>query len=221
MSDEADSLAIQCKVCGLNIPRKATLCYHCNSHQDWRRHLSISNTALALLVALFSVMSTAVPPLYAWINRHSKTHLSIASMDEKIIRLVATNEGFEPSIIEGADIILSQLPPTSRLELVGNSALISNGSRQIDFKVRLGLTGEQAYSRSINLIRDALSENPTILGKVKIRIRESDRSSIATNYPIDASVVFAMLRKHADECDDVSKPTFTNDCLGGGAEKEP
>ena len=52
-----------CKVCAEEIKKAARICIKCNSYQDWRANLSVSNTVLALLVALISVLTAAVPAL--------------------------------------------------------------------------------------------------------------------------------------------------------------
>ena len=220
VSVDSSSDLKKCSACGLDVPRQARLCHHCGSHQDWRRHLSLSNTALALLVALISVLSTAVPPAFRWLNTKSKTHLSLASVDQKTLRFVATNDGFYPSMIEGADVDLPQLPPASGLELIGGNAIILNGNRQVDLKIRTGLSGSQAYDSSIKIASDAMSINPKVQGFVVIKVRESDRTLTVFRYPVTTDTVFLLLRKHADECDDAPKPTFTNDCVGGGEKDE-
>jgi hypothetical protein len=50
-----------CKVCGEAIKKVARICIHCNNYQDWRAEVNVSSTVLALLVALASVLSWAVP----------------------------------------------------------------------------------------------------------------------------------------------------------------
>lgn len=42
----------QCIQCASEIPSAARKCVHCQSLQDWRRHIDIGNTSLALLIAL-------------------------------------------------------------------------------------------------------------------------------------------------------------------------
>lgn len=57
---------LYCSECRQHIPVGARICPTCGSYQDWRRFLSIGQTPLALLVALFSVattLATIIPPL--------------------------------------------------------------------------------------------------------------------------------------------------------------
>src|SRR5688500_2359672 len=53
-----------CVVCQEPIRLGATTCIHCGSSQGWQRHLSVSSTVLALLVALISVLQSALPTLF-------------------------------------------------------------------------------------------------------------------------------------------------------------
>jgi hypothetical protein len=52
-----------CALCGMEIPLGALKCSHCDSFQDWRKHLPFSSTVLSLLVALLSVLTVAAPAL--------------------------------------------------------------------------------------------------------------------------------------------------------------
>ena len=63
-SDATHDLAIDknnCKVCNLPISKRATKCPECSSFQNWRRYLNTSESFLALLVALASVLAFAIP----------------------------------------------------------------------------------------------------------------------------------------------------------------
>lgn len=64
-SGEIRDKLIVCKVCCESIQDGARKCIHCDSFQDWRRFLNMSGTVLALLVALITVSSTALPQMIA------------------------------------------------------------------------------------------------------------------------------------------------------------
>ncbi len=57
---QTDDEKAPCPVCGEPISPKALKCIHCDSYLDWRRFLIVGNTALALVIALVSVATTAV-----------------------------------------------------------------------------------------------------------------------------------------------------------------
>ena len=49
----------KCKICASEIPRAAIKCTKCGSYQNFRRYFEFSNSTLALLIALISVVSLA------------------------------------------------------------------------------------------------------------------------------------------------------------------
>jgi hypothetical protein len=54
---------IRCRECRSELVEDAVKCKECDAFQDWRRHLTFSATVLALLVALVSVLTVAIPIL--------------------------------------------------------------------------------------------------------------------------------------------------------------
>ncbi len=55
-----DSDYKKCKICKENISRNVVVCPHCNSFQNWRRHLGLSSTFLSILLALISVLTVFI-----------------------------------------------------------------------------------------------------------------------------------------------------------------
>ncbi len=53
----------RCLACKHEIEPGATKCVHCESFQNWKRHLQFSSTVLSLLIALFSVAGLTIPVL--------------------------------------------------------------------------------------------------------------------------------------------------------------
>jgi hypothetical protein len=47
-----------CPECKQPVPTDANICPNCKSYQNWRRYVAVGQTNLALLVALFSVLTT-------------------------------------------------------------------------------------------------------------------------------------------------------------------
>lgn len=75
MNELQDSPNIkQCKTCGEDIKSSAKKCIHCNSFQDLRRYLPISNTMIALIIALISVVAAVSPILKKVFNRTKFQH---------------------------------------------------------------------------------------------------------------------------------------------------
>lgn len=92
---------VNCWACRTPLKKRQKICLECNSWQDWRRHISISNTSLALLIALFSVVTlvgTKFLEFYDELHPELEIHLS-GHFDTKgqVITLNAYNFGTVPA----------------------------------------------------------------------------------------------------------------------------
>jgi hypothetical protein len=98
-----------CRVCAEPINVRATKCIHCNSDQGkWRQLGGLSSTVLALLIALFSVLTTAVPVMInALTPLDSRLVFSFPVADEARIALLVSNNGVRPGMLQ--DILLKSL----------------------------------------------------------------------------------------------------------------
>jgi hypothetical protein len=147
-----------CKQCKQPIPVSARLCVHCKSYQDWRGYLSVSSTVLALLVALISVLTAAVPVVTKALRSDvSNTIASEPIFDGVDARIVISNLGEDPSVIRQAllrpyDPDPFKRPPLKqiRFKLKDTSAgFIPKGNAQIIFEALpedLGFSAEQIKS---------------------------------------------------------------------------
>lgn len=89
-----------CRVCQERISALATKCPHCSSYQDWRVRISPVNMALALLVALVSVVSMAVPMVKSALTPDN-SQLAITYLDraDVTVPIVVSNKGSRPAVI--------------------------------------------------------------------------------------------------------------------------
>lgn len=96
----------QCVVCKEKIKQSAIKCTHCDSYQNWRRHLGLSSSLLSIIVALFSVLTVFVTVITIAIKEDdSKIHFSVLNirggmltyMEEPkrtfIVEIFVTNSG--------------------------------------------------------------------------------------------------------------------------------
>jgi len=89
-----------CKQCRQAIPDAASRCYHCGSVQDWRSWLSLSNTSLALIIALISILSVSINQIRGLIASDQpdiKMILEEAVEDEATF--IARNEGLMGGVV--------------------------------------------------------------------------------------------------------------------------
>lgn len=84
----------KCLYCGESIAVSAKKCIHCDSFQDWKRHLSVGNSALALLVALASVITLSLPGIQTFISPPtSRITPVILSGEQSFIDIAVVNSG--------------------------------------------------------------------------------------------------------------------------------
>ena len=89
-----------CKICGEEIKKTARKCIHCDSYQDWRGSLSLSQTVLALLIALISVATTAVPVIReSLFTKNAEVVEAFEGANDKVITFLVSNLGARPGSI--------------------------------------------------------------------------------------------------------------------------
>jgi hypothetical protein len=95
-----------CSTCFKPIHRMAKKCTECDSYQDWRRHMQLGSSVLALMVALVSVTALSAPILSQLMTQeNSNIHVSLQTVLEPAIYLMATNDGVRAGSV--AEIHLS------------------------------------------------------------------------------------------------------------------
>ena len=95
----------ECRTCREPIKAGARKCVRCDSFQDWRRFLTLSTSALALIIALVSVISALGPGIVRMLSgdRSELVVSYIATVDEGLL-LLASNKGTRPAVIHGATL---------------------------------------------------------------------------------------------------------------------
>lgn len=115
-AENAAPLRKNCPVCGEGIALKARKCIHCDSLLDWQRHLNFSSTFLALLVALISVTTVAVPIFVAAFEvKKSIITMDMISTAGESIGVLVTNKGDRPGLISSGYLTL---PPGGGIPIV-------------------------------------------------------------------------------------------------------
>jgi hypothetical protein len=95
-----------CRVCAEPINKAAQKCIHCQTEQSvWRRRLGFSSTVLALLIALISVLSSAVPA-FKEILTPKDSHLSFTYLGatDDYIGILISNSGNRPGSVRFATL---------------------------------------------------------------------------------------------------------------------
>jgi hypothetical protein len=92
-STAIQSASFPCKECRRLILTGARKCTHCNSYQNWRRHLGVSQVTIALLITLISVVTSAAPRIYDWLYAHSDVRTEFRQVYLYYFELFASNPG--------------------------------------------------------------------------------------------------------------------------------
>lgn len=200
-----------CSSCSLSIPSTAKLCSHCNSYQDFRRHLSVSNTALALVIALVSVITTALPVISdALRSDNSRVRISTPVARGKQLLIMATNTGARPGVIQSAAIHSSMLSAMLHPH-ASSDGLVESGSEQIIFDVQIRMSPQTARRQALLPFYNTanIAEGTATIQKLDIRggtadvvVVQYDGSSHIEQLPLSIFDIGILLHAHADQCEE-------------------
>jgi len=101
MTDEAPKPAKkECRVCAELIEGRALKCIHCDSYQDWRRHLGFGTTVLSLLIALVAVATPLIGAIEKFFHvSRAELRFSVQSAQAGVLTVLVTNDGERPGAI--------------------------------------------------------------------------------------------------------------------------
>lgn len=135
-----------CPECCETIKMGAKRCKHCQAQLTWLRHISLSSTTLALLVALISVMTTFTNKIYDIFKKpNSEVSLSAASVQSNMIATNITNIGDRPGWLSEASVtIVVDLENYGITELEIELQPIGN-----NFPISIYTNSEQFYFRKM------------------------------------------------------------------------
>ena len=200
-----------CRHCRLLISTGAALCYKCGNYQNWRRYLSFSTSILALLVALLSVASTALPAIVKSLDRPTSNLIATNVIGTKdVVKITVSNLGPMPGIVKGGHIELGsiekngELWASAKLEGDGLGFLIAGGAIQLTFRTEYNYT-----TQSTERLYDAIAQS-NILNLYNKRSRDIFAFGAFTysfknqeevlRVPLSAQLVLSGLLNHYRKC---------------------
>lgn len=216
--DQAQSSTKNCTQCCLPIPQEAKICTHCQSHQDWRGLFSISNTVLALLTALVSVLSVAIPNLYGLLHTpKSDMAAPMVSLDGTTVRVLVNNRGDAAGVFVRAEVRSEYLAGATKVRLRDDArAVISPGTNLLMFDIVPLLTQDQSYRNSIEMIELALQQKNAPPTEFLFQFGDSQGLPMVARLSLDANDMFELMRANSDRCSAIKVADFYNGCLGPG-----
>ena len=210
----SDENIVPCKQCRIGIPHAARLCSHCNSYQDWRGHLTVSSSVLALLVALISVTTTALPVVSSALSDPQSQSLVSRPVFQGVKLTVAvSNVGNGPAVFRDGSIsssFLSPGPVALRLQNATDS-FIKVGSQPLTLDIDWKRDAVDAASVAVEMQK--IQNNPASAdaGFSKIVVLETDGREKEFKYPISAYDVRQIAEAKFAICKEV-KPSSDPKC---------
>ncbi|VTU25005.1 hypothetical protein SRS16CHR_03572 [Variovorax sp. SRS16] len=101
-----------CPNCREPVDPRAKICKTCRSDLSWKRHLTISHTTLALLIALISVLGSLVPVIGdAMKPANSRFEITVVAAEQTpaTLTLFVKNTGKKDGVIDGALLEISNV----------------------------------------------------------------------------------------------------------------
>lgn len=204
MLDTLPDIAL-CRQCRNSIPLGASLCSHCNSYQDWRGHLALSGNVLALLVALISVATAAIPVLSKSLSTPvSKSLVTSPVFQGKKLTMAVTNIGDGPAMFVEAVLscsFLSRGPVKLALERAGDG-FIKVGSQPISLVVKWDRNADDALHLSSEMRKIQGNAGSGEVGFIEVSLVETDGQRRAFKFPISAYDVGNIADAQYEYCKD-------------------
>lgn len=200
-----------CRHCRLLIPTGAALCHKCGNYQNWRRHLSFSTSVLALLVALLSVASTAIPAILKSFDRPTSNLIATNAVGrENVVIVTVSNLGSMPGIVKGGHIELGNIENSGEMwasampEGDGLGFLVAGGAKQLTFRTEFNFTvqvTERLYDAigQANILKLFNKESRDIFTFGVFTYSSENREKVL-RVPLSAQVVLSGLREHYRKC---------------------
>ncbi len=222
MTDMPDVQTELCKQCKSAIPSGARICSKCNSYQDWRSVIPFSNTALALLTALVSVVGIAAPAVYNVVHKpRSEAVLTMPSVDGTTLRVVAINRGDAPASLIKAWVDSEYLAAATKIRLRNDSdAIIHPGSQLLTFDIVPLLDEDDSYRSSLEMLTYITQNKEAPRTEIRFHVFQSDGRFAVQAISLDAGQLFSLLRSNSDRCSAVKEINFENGCIGRGTPPE-
>jgi predicted nucleic acid-binding Zn ribbon protein len=115
-----------CPVCAHPMPAGARKCTECDEWQTFRRFVPASQTGLALVLALISIISIVGPPFVRWMWPDSETHVYIVSGELKSLQAAISNTGRRPAILRSYRVSfdLPDFPSETEMGVVAGKSVL-------------------------------------------------------------------------------------------------
>jgi len=173
----------RCPDCLELVPYQVRICPNCKAYQDWRRYAGFSQTTLALLVALISVSTAAIPVIERAVTPNdSNLNVDFEEARGLALRVLISNTGNRTATVFGGELLL---PDGLKIPLKmwsGRPYLAIPGKTEIVDLEPTGTTLDRKAIREYDLAK--LKDGTCLIGvdyKSFTKQQKSDQLSVACN----------------------------------------
>lgn len=107
-----------CRICRELINFDSKYCNTCKSYQGLFRYVSLSQTMVALLAAVLSLLLALIPQVDNFLRRESNTSFTVVGADSDAIYVRVMNSGRKPSIIRNCSLAIAGVKDSITLDLL-------------------------------------------------------------------------------------------------------
>lgn len=202
----------KCKQCREPIDAGAKLCRSCHSYQDWRGYLPVSSSVLALLVALVTVATAAIPVLTKALHRpHSRVVVSSPVVQGETVYFAVSNIGDAAGVVRRAGIEAPEFEVNNPMTfLQPHQVLIRPGTQQLAVSPAIMMSSGEAAEASLGGLKS--NARPSF---ITVAVEQASGEIEEFRFPLSSSDMREMLVAHAERCDGVGqKKPWPSDCFG-------
>lgn len=128
---------ISCPMCRARIAKGSRICINCKSDLTWRQHIGVSNTTLALLTALVTVLVTGADKVQGWLHPPPKHFVvPVPGKDLDDLTLLMTNTEPYPVVVERLELTFPPLvaAPANRVSIWPDENVVGPGTHEMRFR---------------------------------------------------------------------------------------
>jgi len=186
-----------CNTCSEEIKYDAKKCTHCDTFQNWRRHLDFGKNFLALVIAFISVVTVLVTQLKSASEKDfSNAYVESFIMNRNGVSLITSNTGNVPAYIKSCKLYFTDndsIVLTYNLTLDDNTntsrIIEAEKSSEIFFEINRDWLRE-SMCKYINQSRDILYEGDRFKGIIRYEVVNYDSKQKRINKYSNGENVF-------------------------------
>jgi RNA polymerase subunit RPABC4/transcription elongation factor Spt4 len=148
-----------CGICRELINFESNYCNACKSYQGYFRYVSLSQTMVALLATVLSLVLALIPQVDNFLRRESNTSFTVVGADGDAIYVRVMNSGRKPSIIRTCSLSIAGIKDPITLDLLNKDTHDAKNVIGPASEATVGLTATGTSSIPLDTILVTLQMN--------------------------------------------------------------